>query len=887
MDVLKEWNGVAMAFPRERTVLDFFQAQVQARPEAVAVKEDQRLMTFAELDLLSNRVANELQRQGLQLEEAVALLLPASCEFLVAILGILKAGGSYFPIDMETPAKRREFLLTDSRSRFVLADTTGLERLREWSGMALDVAQIIGHSGAGVDNNPGVPSDPNRRAYITYTSGSTGQPKGVEIEHHSLTNLVCYYHQRLQLAGQDRVAMLAYVAFDASVADIWPTLCAGGFVTIPPKGLLLNPDRLITWLATEEVTLTFVPTGLAEILFARKWPEQMKLRFLITGGDRLRFRPPAGLSFPVVNGYGPTENTVFSTWSVVTPDNGSGQPPPIGRPIGNVRTYVLDEHRQPVPVGEEGELYLGGEQVARGYLERFELTRERFLPDPFAGEPEARMYRTGDWVRWLADGELDFLGRKDGQVQIRGRRVELGEIEAMVFAHGSVQQACCVPRLDDGMPAGIVAHIVLRDSSSNSSDDLRAYLNARLPDYMVPSEFVVHESLPLTPQGKLDRAALAARQPVKSEPVQPVAGDDKLDQALALLWQSMLPSAKNSQRDVSFSTLGGDSLLAIKLMLGVEEITGKRLELSTFLLKPTFAGLCEAVRTRLSSKFQPVLALRKEGVRPPLFFLYAVDGDIGIYFELAQALGNDQPVFGIRSPALEDLSCLPDSIEDAAAEVVRWIRQIQPDGAPALVGYSWGGLLAFEVARQLAQTDGIFCFTALIGTGSPLRPTNFASRLAHFAVNFPHWLRNLLTDRGNRWRRLSRWQDMARVAKRNLAETNALMPDWESPISRHLIGLMEKYHPLPKYKMAVDLFREYDAYQPPGHPLHIWRTSHLPDSGWNRWTCRPNRIHWVEGDHATIVKPPMVSGLAQSIRQAMDKHIQCGLPGPESHANQR
>lgn len=886
MDVLKEWNGVDMAFPRERTVLDFFKAQVQARPEAVTVKEGQRLMTYEELDVRSNRVANELRRRGLQLEEAVALLLPASCEFLVAILGILKAGGSYFPIDTETPAKRLEFLLKDSQSRLVLSDATGLERLREWSGRALDLAQIIDRSSAEGDKNPEVPSDPNRRAYITYTSGSTGQPKGVEIEHHSLTNLVCCFHQRFQLTGQDRASMLAYVAFDASVADIWPTLCAGGSATIPPKGLLLNPDRLISWLATEEVTLTFVPTGLAEILFARKWPEQMKLRFLITGGDRLRFRPPAGLSFAVVNGYGPTENTVFSTWSMVTPENGSGQPPPIGRPLGNVTAYVLDEHLQPVPGGEAGELYLGGEQVARGYLGRFELTRERFLPNPFASEPNARMYRTGDWARWLPDGELDFLGRKDGQVQIRGRRVELGEIEAMMFTHGSVRQVCCVPRLDDGMPAGVVAHIVLRDSSSNSSDDLRAYLNAHLPDYMVPSEFVVHESLPLTPQGKLDRTALTALQPVKPEQIQLTDGDDKLEQALALLWQSLLPATKNSQRDASFSTLGGDSLLAIKLMLGVEEITGKRLELSTFLLKPTFAGLCEAVRTRLSSKFQPVLALRKEGVRPPLFFLYAVDGDIGIYFDLAQALGNDQPVFGIRSPALEDLSCLPDSMEDAAAEVVHWIRQIQPDGAPALVGYSWGGLLAFEVARQLAQTDGSSCFTALIGTGSPMRPTNFASRLAHFAINFPHWVGNLVTDRENRWRRLSRWQDMARVAKRHLAETDSLMSDWESPISRHLIGLMEKYHPLPKYKMAVDLFRECDAYQPPGHPLHIWRTSHLPDSGWNRWTCKQNRIHWMEGDHATIVKLPMVSGLAQSIRQAMDQHIKRCLTTVEMHANQ-
>ncbi len=832
-------------------------------------------MSYKELDERSTRVAHELRRRGLKLEESVIVFLPASCEFLVAILGILKAGGTYLPVDSDTPIQRLEFFVSDSASRFVISNVAGMERLRDLPIPLLDLEQIVGGSDRKAVDDLSVPSDPNRRAYIIYTSGSSGRPKGVEIEHHSLTNLVSHYHRYFKLTAQDRASMLAYVAFDASVADIWPTLCAGAVVTIPTKGILLNPDGLIEWLAKEEITLAYVPTGLAEILFTRPWPERIKLRFLLTGGDRLRVRPPAKLPFVVINAYGPTENTVVSTGTVVQPENGKRQAPPIGRPIHNISAYVLDERMQPVSVNVAGELYLGGEQVARGYLGHPEQTKELFVPDPFTNQPDARMYRTGDWVRWLEDGELDFLGRKDGQVKIHGWRVELGEIEGTLFSHGAVRQVCCVPRLIDGMPSGITAHVATDRLDESLSGELRSYLQARLPDYMVPSEFVLHESLPLTPQGKLDRVALTSFQATKSASPRLVVGEDGLEKALASLWQSLLPAAGNSPRDATFADLGGDSMLVIKLMLGVEEITGQRLEVSSFLVKPTFAGLCDAVRTRMArTEFEPVLALRRQGTRPPLFCLYGISGDIESYFNLAEALGDDQPVFGIRSPALEDFSRLPQSIEEAAAEVVRWIRKVQPQGAPSLVGYSWAGLLAFEVARQLAQAEGICCFTALIGPMAPMRPTHFTSRLAHFVRYFPPWLWNLITDQKDRGWRIMRWREMAARTRENLAEAHLPLEELVSkPIPLHLFSLMEKYRPKPGSKVTINIFREYDSTRIPAHPLHAWQTSHLPDGGWNRWVQSHPSIHWLEGDHWTIIKPPLVKTLAQAIRSAMDQHL--------------
>ncbi len=367
-NVSNEQGGVKTPFPCGRSVVDFLREIVRAQPNLPAVKDAGRTMTHEELDLRSNLVADRLKRCGLHLEEPVAILIPASGEYVVAMLGILKAGGAYVPLDPNVPVRRLEFLLQDSGSRFALTDAAGTKRIGGWSGTTLDLAAIIGQPGPEAHKISGVPSDPNRRAYIIYTSGSTGQPKGVEIEHHSLTNLVCAYHERFNLSARDRSTLFANVAFDASVADVWPTLCASGCLVVPPRELIQHPDCLIAWLADEEITWTFVPTGLAEILFDRVWPAQVALRFLMTGGDRLRVRPPQNLPFTVLNAYGPTENTVISTWSVLKAQNDNSQLPAIGRPIANVQTFVLDEHGQPVADGVAGELYLGGEQVARGYL---------------------------------------------------------------------------------------------------------------------------------------------------------------------------------------------------------------------------------------------------------------------------------------------------------------------------------------------------------------------------------------------------------------------------------------------------------------------------------------------------------------------------------------
>jgi thioesterase domain-containing protein/acyl carrier protein len=345
------------------------------------------------------------------------------------------------------------------------------------------------------------------------------------------------------------------------------------------------------------------------------------------------------------------------------------------------------------------------------------------------------------------------------------------------------------------------------------------------------------------------------------------------------LWKGVFAS-KAIDVTQNFFELGGDSLMAVRLFTQINKTFQCSLPLTVLLEAPTIKQLVQILCNQPPSSC-PLVSIRPGGKRPPLFCLYGNHGDIDDYFNLVKALGDDQPVFGIRSSALEDLSRLPQSLEEAAAEVVHWIRKAQPRGIPSLLGYSWAGLLAFEVSRQLAETSGIQCFTAMVGTLAPMRPTNFASRFSHFVRYFPSWFWNLATDDKHRRRRLLRWKEMIWSTKKKLTEGHLPVEELvsSSPISRHMVGLMDKYHPLAGSNVTIDLFLERDSYQAQPHPLAAWRTCHLPDGGWQYWVHNQPRIHWLKGDHWSIIKPPLVSSLAESIRSAMDQHFNLNSSG--------
>ncbi len=426
--------------------------------------------------------------------------------------------------------------------------------------------------------------------------------------------------------------------------------------------------------------------------------------------------------------------------------------------------------------------------------------------------------------------------------------------------------------MEQDVATGIVAHVVLKSEGGDALlDELRQYLRTRLPDYMIPTSFVRHAALPLTSQGKIDRRALEGFVQAASATQGIALPEDSLDRALSRIWHRLLPKAQHLDSSLTFQLLGGDSLLAVKLLLQVEDLTGRKLALSTFLMDPTLPGLCRAAAAAEHDARSPVLALNRHGRRPPLFCLYELYGDISVYFGLADELGADQPVYGIRSPALHDLERLPSSMEEAARQARKWIREVQPEGTLRLLGYSWGGLLGFEIARQCREEENSQALCILLGTLAPPRVPSFAERLVHMLRWTPHWAWQFAQDRGQRGKRLLRGMTFARKLGRNLASgESVVVPDWAtSPLARAHIGLSHRYHPVTRQEIPLHLFRELGSFVPQSHPAAFAWTDHEEDGGWRRWSrCRP-QIHWVEGHHIDVLKHPNVVTLAREVQKLL------------------
>ncbi|WP_437524973.1 amino acid adenylation domain-containing protein [Sorangium sp. So ce726] len=476
--LLVEWNDTGADFPRDRSVLDRFEEQAARAPRAAAVVSDRGALTYGELDRRANRLAHRLRALGVEADTLVAICAERSLELVVGIIGVLKAGAAYLPVDAEIARERLAFILEDSGAPVLLTQAHLADRLPPFAGAVIHLDADGPALTARDGSPPPVCAGPRDLAYAIYTSGSTGRPKGVLVEHRSLMNLAAWHTRRFAVSSVDRATLVASPGFDASVWELWPYLCAGACLFIPGEPLRRSPEELQAWLLARKITVSFLPTPMAEELLRLDWPASAALRCLLTGGDKLRVWPAAALAFDVVNNYGPTEGTVVATSCPVPkarPDGWTATvDPSIGRPIDNMRVYLLDARGELVPVGVPGEVYLGGAGVARGYLRRPELDAARFLPDRFSDEPGARMYRTGDRARWLPDGNIEFLGRIDNQVKIRGYRIELGEIEAVLREHPAVEEAVVVAREDTKGNKRLVAYVIPRLENGGAAEQTPA-----------------------------------------------------------------------------------------------------------------------------------------------------------------------------------------------------------------------------------------------------------------------------------------------------------------------------------------------------------------------------------------------------------------------------
>ena len=575
---LQDWNATAQANTTQanaplQTLHGRVEAQAARTPDAVAAVYQGRQLSYAQLNQQANALAHQLLERGVQPDDRVVILARRGLETLVGLLATLKSGACYVPVDPAHPAERLSYLLQDSDPVVVLTQHDLLPRLPALAVPVIQLDRPTFHLGT----NPRVPVSAANLAYVIYTSGSTGLPKGVMVEHHTVSNLVDWHCQAFDLRAGSHTASVAGFGFDAMAWEIWPALCVGATVHLPPAHEGAEDiDALLSWWRAQPLQVGFLPTPVAEYAFSQGL-QHPTLRTLLIGGDRLRSFTQAQ-SFAVINNYGPTEATVVATSGPME----VGQPLHIGAPIANATVYLLDEQQRPVPIGVPGELYVGGKGVARGYLNRPELSAERFLDDPFI---EGRMYRTGDLARWLPEGNLEYLGRNDDQVKIRGMRIELGEIESALATHPHVQEAVVQSR--DGQ---LLAWFVPREAVQ--IDALRTHLQASLPDYMLPAAYTQLDALPLTANGKLDRKALPA--PTQDAFVTrvyeaPHAGVESL---LAQLWAELLHVQQIGRHD-HFFELGGHSLLAVQLVQRMRQV-GLRADVQVLFGQPTLAALAAA-----------------------------------------------------------------------------------------------------------------------------------------------------------------------------------------------------------------------------------------------------------------------------------------------------
>ena len=562
--LLVEWNQTQTSYPDHYCIHQLFEEQVVKIPDAIAVIDGEKSLTYEQLNQKANQLAYYLQNLGVKTEDLVGICIERSVLMIIGLLGILKAGAAYIPLDPNYPSERLAYMLEDSAVSVLLTQENLVDTLPNYLGTIFCLDQ----DGKILDHHPQDnllhPMTSENLAYVIYTSGSTGKPKGVLIQHQSLLNLVSWHQNAFDITTIDRVTQLAGIAFDASVWEIWPYLTAGACLAIVPPDLLTSPKQLQEWLIAKKITVSFLPTPLAETLIPLDWSPNCPLRLMLTGGDKLNDFPPTSIPFTLVNNYGPTENTVVTTSVKITPDLLTEKAPPIGRPISNTQVYILDQYQQPVPIGIPGELYIGGSGLAKGYLNRPELTDSKFIANPFSQKLSDRLYKTGDLVRYGNDGQIEFVGRIDHQVKIRGFRIELGEIETVLNQHPQVKEAIIIAREDQPGVKRLCAYVIA--SQNLTVSQLRLFLQEKLPQYMVPAFFVLLDAFTLTANGKIDRCALP--QPtleLEDEAALNLSPGTEKERILAAIWQRVL-GLKNISINDNFFELGGDSILAIQII---------------------------------------------------------------------------------------------------------------------------------------------------------------------------------------------------------------------------------------------------------------------------------------------------------------------------------
>ncbi|MBX3016062.1 MAG: amino acid adenylation domain-containing protein [Caldilineaceae bacterium] len=950
--LLQSWNQTHrddLPFPRSQTVQERFERQVAAAPNAIAVttalsaadearlrqaKAGRAQLTYAELNRQANQLAHYLQTVGVGPEVLVGVCLERTPELVIAILAILKAGGAYVPMDPTYPAERLAFMAEDAAVKVLLTQQSLVERLPSTAPvLCLDKAGEL--LATQPDHNPAQPDASERRlAYVIYTSGSTGRPKGVLIEHGGLSNYLAWVQEAYRVAEGEGAPVNSSIGFDATITSFFAPLLVGGKVVLIPETAEIEALCLALTGDTQFSLVKITPAHL-EILSHLLATDQPKARaaqrngtplvkanaFVIGGealfGHHLAFWQEQAPQTRLINEYGPTE-TVVGCCIYEAAEPIAGAVPIGGAPwgaIANTQLYVLDAYQQPVPVGVPGELYIGGAGVARGYINRPELTAERFLTLTLAVDERetitTRVYRTGDLARYRPDGTLEYLGRRDHQVKIRGYRIELGEIEAVITQHPLVREAAILART---MPTGdkqLVAYLLADAPASVEAspgapnqawleNEVRHYLQEKLPEHMVPSHVVVMTAFPLTTNGKVDRAALPA--PAMSSAGQGfIPPRDSVEIKLTTIWNSVLGLQQVGVRD-NFFDLGGNSLLAVRLMAQIQQAFGKPLPLAALFQRGSVEQLAVLLRQGSSPESivnrSSVAPIQTTGTKPPFFCVPGAGGYVIYLYQLARSLGSDQPFYGLQAAGLEGMDEQPHTtVEAMAAYYIEALRTVQPEGPYYLGGHSLGGWVAFEMAQQLQRQGERVALVAIIDTPVP-HLAHFtdhttwddAKWLVELAYRIKHLLAPTLDVTYEALQSLSAEQQL-RYLQHQLMQVNLFPAEAGLEQLQRLLAIF-KAHSQVRYTIpttviptSLALFRTATDFGegPPAADssfVEVAPTANAPAWGWDVYG--PTTVHPLPGDHLSILNAPHVHLLAEQIRDALAQamHRVAALPYP-------
>ncbi len=855
--LLYEWNQTTADYP-QACLHELIANQAARTPDAIAVEFEDERLTYAELDAKTNQLAHHLQGLGVGPEVLVGICVERSARMVLGVLGILKAGGGYVPIDPAYPADRQAFMLESSQAPVIITE----ERLR--ASLPAGDARIVcvDTEWEAISGHPTLPprspNDPAQLAYVIYTSGSTGKPKGVQIQHRALVNFLATMQKTPGLAADDVLVAVTTLSFDIAGLELYLPLITGARVVIAPAATTTDPRALAELLRTSGATIMQATPTTWGMLVDSGWspPSGMKA---LCGGEAL----PVALADSLVklglelwNMYGPTETTIWSTCAHVTTE---GKTLTIGRPIANTMLYILDAGMEPVPVGVAGELWIGGDGLARGYRGRDDLTRERFVPDPFARSESpagpSRMYRTGDLARYRPDATVEFLGRIDNQVKVRGFRIELGEIETVLANHPAVRSAVVVARGSAG-EAELAAYVI-STGVPVAARALRQYLTQSLPAYMVPSTVTALDAFPLTPNGKVDRKALPEPSRERSEDREFVAPRTDMERRLVEIWQRELDIARIGITD-DFFDLGVTSIVAATLFAAIEHELGDALPLGAIFRAPTIEELAKLIESAEgSSRWTSLVPIQPEGSKPPIFCVHGGAGTILHLAPLARRLGSDQPFYGLQSRGLYGGATPLRSVEEMAEYYLSEMRQVWPSGPWYLAGYCFGTIVAFELAQRLRAAGEDVRLVAMFNGPSPswIARWNWYGNQPSWRARNPRPATPPVT--GSRRRRqlervLTRMKRAIREPRRFIS---GLLWELREPLTRIVLALGR---PVPElwreeYFMALHAKAER-AYKPEVYDgdLQIFYGEGLyeePALGWDGLAAAGVQTHAVPGQH--------------------------------------